>query len=243
MKLRTFFSGLWMMAALVAIGLVVARGLPGGWMSQEWIDRVVRGRGLSGEFLFVGVAGLATALAVPRQVVSFLGGYAFGAGLGAGLALAGTELGCVLAFFHARVIGRPLVGRRLTSRIAKVERLLAADPFRATVMARLLPAGSNFAISVLAGITRVRARPFLLGSLVGYIPQTLVFALAGSGVVVGGGVKIGIAVVLFAVSGFIGIRIYRDYGRSFAGVDGEIERLERKAAAAEAPQECQGPVA
>ena len=56
---------------------------------------------------------MVTALAVPRHIVSFLGGYAFGLGLGTALALAATELGCVLSFFYARLIGRPLVAKRL----------------------------------------------------------------------------------------------------------------------------------
>ncbi len=55
------------------------------------------------------------------------------------------------------------------------------------------------------------ARPFLLGSLMGYLPQTFVFTLAGSGVEVGGGLRIAFAVLFFVVSGVIGIWLYRKY--------------------------------
>ena len=54
-----------------------------------------------------------------------------------------------------------------------------------TLLIRLLPVGNNFATSLAAGVSRVPARPFLLGSLLGYMPQTMVFALAGSGVEMG----------------------------------------------------------
>ena len=69
--------------------------------------------------------------------------------------------------------------------------------------------------------------PFFLGSLLGYIPQTLVFALAGSGVDVGAAWRIGIAVALFLVSGVIGAWLYRKYrhGKTLgAEVDDALEQ-------------------
>ena len=226
MKLRVLFSGLALMATLVAAGLVIEHGLLGDWMSEAWIDRAVRDRGLQGELLYLCVAGVATALALPRHVVSFLGGYAFGVGLGTGLALIGTEIGCVLSFFYARAIGRPLVSARLAARVRHVENFLAANPFWMTVLIRLIPVGNNFVTNILAGVTRVPARPFLLGSFAGYLPQTLVFPLAGSGVDLGAVSRIVIAVLLFVVSGAIGTRLYRKYrhGRSLGvEVDGALE--------------------
>jgi uncharacterized membrane protein YdjX (TVP38/TMEM64 family) len=74
-----------------------------------------------------------------------------------------------------------------------------------------LPVGNNFATSLAAGVSRVPARLFLLGSLLGYIPQTLVFALAGSGIETGAGVRVGLAVLLFFMSAAIGIWLYRKY--------------------------------
>jgi len=226
MKLRFLFSGLLLMATLVAVGLVIEHGLLGDWMSAAWIDRAVRDQGISGELLYVCVAGLATAIALPRHVVSFLGGYAFGVGLGTALALVGTELGCALSFFYARAIGRPLVSARLAARVKHVEDFLAANPFWMTVLIRVIPVGNNFVTNIVAGVTRVRARPFLLGSLVGYVPQTLVFALAGSGVDLGATPRVGVAVLLFVVSGVIGTRLYHKYrhGRSLgAEVDGALD--------------------
>jgi uncharacterized membrane protein YdjX (TVP38/TMEM64 family) len=57
----------------------------------------------------------------------------------------------------------------------------------------------------------VPARPFLFGSLLGYLPQTFVFALAGSGIEMGGGLRVAFAVLFFVVSGAIGIWLYRRY--------------------------------
>ncbi len=58
-------------------------------------------------------------------------------------------------------------------------------------------------------MTRVRFLPFLAGSSVGYLPQTLAFAIAGSGVHVAPVVNAAIAGAMLVVSGYVGIRLYR----------------------------------
>ena len=211
MKVRTYLPGLVFLATLAAIGYVLESGLLQDLLSTSFIDEQVKGKGVSGELLFVAVGGVVTALAVPRHIVSFLGGYAFGLGLGTALALAATELGCVLSFFYARLIGRPLVAKRLGARVQRIDDFLSANPFAMTLLIRLLPVGNNFATSLAAGVSRVPARPFLLGSLLGYLPQTFVFALAGSGIEVGARSRLAVAVVFFVVSGAIGIWLYRRY--------------------------------
>jgi len=211
LRVKTYLPGLVFLATLAAVGYVLDSGLAQDMLSESWIDAQVRGKGFSGELLFVAVGGIATALAVPRHVVSFLGGYAFGLVSGTLLALVAAEIGCVLSFYYARVIGRPLVARRLGARVRRIEDFLAANPFAMTLLIRLLPVGNNLATNLAAGVARVPARPFLLGSFIGYLPQTFVFTLAGSGIEVGGGLRLVLAVLFFVVSGAIGIWLYRRY--------------------------------
>jgi uncharacterized membrane protein YdjX (TVP38/TMEM64 family) len=213
LKLKTYLPGLVFLATLIAIGYVVESGLLTGLLSHEWIDREVRGKGVPGELLFLAVGGFVTAVAVPRHVISFLGGYAFGFGLGGALAVAATEIGCIVDFFYARVIGRPLLSARMGARVRRLEDFLAANPFSMTLLIRLLPVGNNFATNLAAGVSRVPARPFLLGSLLGYVPQTMVFALAGSGIEMGARYRIALAALMFVISGSIGIWLYRRYRR------------------------------
>lgn len=230
MKARTLLSGLALLATLVAIGYAFESGLFGGTLDEQWIDRAVRGHGIAGELIFVGVAGIATALAMPRQIVSFLGGYGFGFGIGALLALAGTELGCLLAFCYARAVGRPLVGARLAGRVERIDRFVARNPFAMTLLIRLLPVGNNFATNLAAGVSRVAVAPFLLGSLLGYLPQTLVFALAGSGVQFDATPRIALSALLFAMSGAIGVWLYRRYRHGATlgkEVDSELDNFIR----------------
>jgi uncharacterized membrane protein YdjX (TVP38/TMEM64 family) len=205
-----------LVATLVAIACVLQSGILEGVLSQEWIDREVRGRQLAGAALFVGVSALAIALAMPRHVVSFMGGYAFGVWFGTLLALAATILGCILAFTAARVIARPLVGARLGARVRRIEDFLASNPFSMTLVARMLPGTNNLVVCLAAGASRIPAQPFLLGSLVGYLPLTFVLALAGSGAETGAATPIVAAVAGFVACGAIGAWLYRRHRRARA---------------------------
>ena len=226
MQPRVILRGLIFIATLFALGYVLEATHFGASINQAWIDAEIRGKGLSGELLFVAVGALAAALAMPRQFISFLGGYAFGFVIGTALTLAAVISGCIISFFYARWIGRQFITARFGARIQRVDDFLSWNPFAMTLLIRLLPIGNNLATSLAAGVTSVRALPFFLGSLVGYIPQTLVFALVGSGVNVDPALRIGIAVLLFLVSGVIGVWLYRKYRHGHtlgADVDAELD--------------------
>ncbi len=200
-------------AGLVAAGLLL-RAL-GGLLGTEWVDRTIRGQGLWGEGIFLIVGMAATAVGIPRQGVAFLGGYAFGAVAGTGLALLAQLLGCAVSFLWARLVGRGWAQRRLAGRFGRRLRplrdLLAASPFNATLALRLLPLGNNLALNLLAGMAGIALLPFLAASAIGYLPQTLVFALLGKGVRVDGAWQLGLSAVLLAGSVAIGFALLRQH--------------------------------
>jgi uncharacterized membrane protein YdjX (TVP38/TMEM64 family) len=198
-----------MIASLVALGFLAKHGHLADMLSEHWIDSEVRGKGWSGNLIFLAMGALTTALGFPRQVVAFLGGYAFGFVMGSTLGTLAALLGCILAFFYARWFGRSLIAHRFPGRIRKVDDFLRGHPFSMAVVIRLLPVGSNVVTNLLAGVTSVRGLPFFAGSGVGYLPQTLVFALAGSGVNFNPTLRLTLAGVLFVVSSLIGIWLYR----------------------------------
>ena len=208
--LRTFAKSALLMAALVLLGLTV-RHLGLDSLNEHWIDTTVRGQGLRGEMLFIAVGMLAMAVGLPRQVFAFLGGYAFGFVSGTALALLATVMGCVASFYYARILARDLMKRRFARRIAQVDAFLGHSPFNMALVIRLLPVGSNLLTNLVAGVSHTAARPFFAGSALGFLPQTLIFALAGSGVNVDPSLRLSIAAALFVISAVIGARLYRQH--------------------------------
>lgn len=190
------------------LGLAHAAGLS-EWLGQERVDALMRGQGLTGWLLFVGLGAVSTAVAVPRQAVSLMGGYAFGFMGGGLLALVATGLGCVLGYSWGRLAGRawlPWLGQR---RLARLEALLRRDPFGVALCIRLMPVGNNALTNLLAGIGGAPLRPFLGGSLLGYAPQTLIFALLGSGIQVDPAWRVSLATLMLAAASLLGLRMFR----------------------------------
>ena len=214
------FRGLIWILSLAALGYALKVTGLGSSIDKAWIDSDVLGQGLNGELLFLSVGALFTAIGLPRQVICFLGGYAFGLITGTILALLGTLLGCIIAFFYARWLGRDFVSNRFTRRVKNIDNFLRHNPISMTLLIRLLPIGSNLATNLAAGVSSVSPLRFFQGSAIGYFPQTLIFSLVGSGFIVNTELRIAISAALFVISGVIGVSLYRKYhrGKSFDAV-------------------------
>lgn len=195
------------------LGLALLGGLwgateIGNGLNEAWVDAQVRGHGAYGVLSFLLMAGALTAIGLPRHIVAFLGGYGFGAATGTLWSVIGTLLGCVVSFGYARIGAASLRGR-LGARAARFDRFICRHPFSFTVLVRLLPVGNNLLTNLAAGMSGIRPLPFFLGSLVGYLPQTLAFALAGSGLQTAPVIGLGLGGALFVVSGLLGVWMYR----------------------------------
>ena len=201
---------------LMVLGLAlsgVLLRLLGAAPGTEWVDVYIRDQGLLGETLFLVGGALATAVGVPRQAVAFLAGYAFGTVIGVAVALGAQLLGCALAYGWARAVARGWAERRLAGRfgprLRPVVETLRDNPFGAALALRLFPVGNNLALNLLAGMSALPALPFLSASALGYLPQTLVFALLGKGVRVDGMAQLGLSAALLAISIGLGVWLMR----------------------------------
>ena len=168
---------------------------------------------------FVLLGALACAVGIPRQIVAFAAGYAWGLWAGTALALLAQILGAAGDLFWARIIARDWVQARLRGRIQKLDRMLSRRPFSATVALRFMPIGNNLLLNLLAGVSAVSAVGFLAGSLVGFVPQTVIFALIGSGSRIARGTEIALGAALFIVSAAIGAIMLR---RRPAGIEAPL---------------------
>lgn len=115
------------------------------------------------------------------------------------------------------------MAQRFPARVRRIDDFLSDNPLAMTLLIRFLPVGSNLATNLAAGVSRVPAVPFIAGSAVGYVPQTLVFALVGSGISLDPGFRIMVSALLFLLSGTLGVYLYRRHrhGKTF---DEEVER-------------------
>ena len=142
--------------------------------------------GLAGSgIVFVTGTSVLISLGVPRIWISALGGAVYGAVLGALLSLCSTVIGATALFFAGSTFLGSIVQRRFRSRAGNFVDRLSREAFWWTLYLRLFPFSNSTVQSLLFGSMRVPFSAYISGSILGFIPLTVVFAVFGSGGVKG----------------------------------------------------------
>ncbi|MEF2145144.1 MAG: VTT domain-containing protein [Desulfovibrionaceae bacterium] len=214
--IKAALKGLVMLLGLGSlVWLARSLGLDDMLRDTAWFNEHVLGNGPLSIIIYIAVGTALTAVGMPRQLVCFLGGVAFGAFFGTLLGTLACGLGCLTCTGYARLLGRQSVSRLLGKRLSKADAFLKTDPFRMALTIRLIPVGSNLITNLAAGVSSIPLWPFVLGSTLGYVPQNLVFALFGGGMNAesrtGLLLSVGTSVVLLIASAWLGISVYRNY--------------------------------
>lgn len=161
---------------------------------QQWFTQQREGVGLFSALLI-----LAVMVGAPRQVISFVCGVSFGSVYGTLLALAVTLIACAVNYWGARwILPQPWISRclaRLPDHVRCLVCSLRQHTFTRVLGLRLLPLGNNVMTNLIAGFTRTPFTPFWLASALGYIPQTIIFAIAGAGIMLSQYLQLGISIV------------------------------------------------
>ena len=118
----------------------------------------------------------------PRLWFAAAAGLIFGWFWGAALAQVSTMVGCLLNFAWGRWLARDLLARREAPRLRRVLAALERAPVATNVAVRLCPVGNAFAFNLVLAASRVSTRDFLVGTFIGTLPETVVFALFGGSV-------------------------------------------------------------
>lgn len=195
-----------LLVLIVGLGVVFppADHLPAAqWGAQ------LESAGFKGVVVFLITGMLATSVGLPRQLVAFIGGLAYGTILGLGLSLMGALAGCCLTAVVSRRFLASMVTERFPRAIATLDRLIQRDLFLKILVLRLQPLGTNLLTNVCIGFTSASLPRFLGASAIGYVPQMLVFNLLGAGVRVDSQNQLILSVVLLVVSIAIGLFLYK----------------------------------
>ncbi|PKI16397.1 TVP38/TMEM64 family protein [Colwellia sp. 12G3] len=128
---------------------------------------------------------LATSIGLPRQIAALVAGINLGAFIGVIVATLAATLGCLITFSVARYLLSDSITRKYPSQLKKLSIFLGERTFLKAIIIRILPLGSNFITNIIAGVSKVSMPAYVSGSFVGFIPQMIIFSLAGSGIRLG----------------------------------------------------------
>jgi uncharacterized membrane protein YdjX (TVP38/TMEM64 family) len=163
---------------LVVVVLIwtVASGL-GGLGS---LGEAVASLGLAAPILYVFLFAAGTVILAPSPLISIAGGVAFG-WWGIPLALLGATLGAACSFFLSRHFLRKTLDDWLTERATFRAAKTAVDEegWKVLVLLRLSPAVPFGLLNYLLGLTRISLVSYLLTTLIGITPGTVVDIYVG----------------------------------------------------------------
>ncbi len=143
---------------------------------------------------------LATSIGLPRQIAALVAGINLGAFIGVIIATLAATLGCLITFNVARYLLSVRITRKYPSQLAKLSEFLGERTFLKAIVIRILPLGSNFITNIIAGVSKVSMPAYVSGSFVGFIPQMIIFSLAGSGIRLGAQNELIASATLFVIA-------------------------------------------
>lgn len=143
---------------------------------------------------------LATSIGLPRQIAALVAGINLGAFIGVIIATVATTLGCLITFSVARYLLSAKITRKYPNQLEKLSLFLGERTFLKAIVIRILPLGSNFLTNIIAGVSKVSMPAYVSGSFVGFIPQMVIFSLAGSGIRLGEKNELIASVILLVIA-------------------------------------------
>ena len=197
-----------------ALILLLIHTTPFGEQFRNWdaLAHTFEGGGIKAELYFVLISSVLMTFGAPRLLFCGLAGFAFGFWEGLFWSLASSLLGSFMAFRAARWGGKGWLTERFGHR-RFFGRIVRSKPTVASVFAmRMLPV-SNAIINIGLALSHVGDRAFLLGSLLGFLPQGIVAVVIGSGMATDvpwmGAAQIGVAGIVLLATFFWTARKHR----------------------------------
>ncbi len=197
-----------------ALILLLIHTTPFGEQFRNWdaLAHTFEGGGIKAELYFVLISSVLMTFGAPRLLFCGLAGFAFGFWEGMFWSLASSLLGSFMAFRAARWGGKGWLTERFGHR-RFFGRIVRSKPTVASVFAmRMLPV-SNAIINIGLALSHVGDRAFLLGSLLGFLPQGIVAVVIGSGMATDvpwmGAAQIGVAGIVLLATFFWTARKHR----------------------------------
>jgi len=170
---------------LIAIGVLTL--LPAfvfsGATSQS-VQSLITSFGVFAPIAYIALFALLPVVFFPVAVLAVAGGLLFGLVYGSLYTLIGAAINCALMFLLSRSVGRRRIQSLVEQRVSSVwqERLKQAGGrkgFFLLVILRLIPAVPYGLINYAFGLSELRFWPYMLASILGIIPGTLVFINLG----------------------------------------------------------------
>ncbi len=174
-----FKSGIFLLTVFCIAVTALAVYLLGGIDPKQlevWLDRA----GIWAPIIYITLYTLATILVLPSTALNLAGGAIFGLWKGTLWTSIAAIIAAVVAFAFTRTVGREVIERRLAGRWQAMDAEMLQGGLFYMFAIRLLPIIPYGLVNFAAGLTSIRFRDYLLGTILGTVPGILPFVMLGS---------------------------------------------------------------
>ena len=160
----------------------------GGFTFQTFVEHraaiqaFVANQNILAILAFMAIYAAVVSLSVPGAIfLTITGGFLFGVTIGAAASVLAATIGATVIFLLARsALGAPLL-KRAGPRAAQLARGFRSQAFNYLLFLRLIPAFPFFLVNLVPAFAGVRLGPFVAATVIGVIPASVAYALAGRG--------------------------------------------------------------
>jgi uncharacterized membrane protein YdjX (TVP38/TMEM64 family) len=150
---------------------------------RSLLNSFVADHAVAAALIFMAVYTLSTALSLPGGLVlTVAGGFLFGVVLGTLYVVVAATLGATAIFLIARSALGDLFRAKAGPFVQQMEAGFRENAFSYMLVLRLIPLFPFFVVNLVPAFLGVPLRTYVVGTLIGIIPGTLVFILAGAGI-------------------------------------------------------------
>lgn len=169
-------------AGLVALGLQDHFSIEVLREHRATLNAFVTEQAVLAAAAFIALYATTTLLSLPvGAVLTIAGGFLFGVTLGTLYVVVGATAGATAIFIIARSALGEIFRAKAGPFIQRMEAGFRANAFSYMLVLRLIPLFPFFVVNLVPAFLGVSLRSYVLGTLIGIVPGTLVFILAGAG--------------------------------------------------------------
>ena len=149
---------------------------------REELLALVEQRPLLASLGFMGLYAAVIALSVPGgAILTIAGGFLFGIVPGTLLVVVGATVGATIVFLIARTALGDALRAKAGPRIRRMEEGFRRDALSYLLVLRLIPIFPFWLVNIVPAFLGVPLRTYVLGTFVGIIPGSFVYASVGNG--------------------------------------------------------------
>jgi uncharacterized membrane protein YdjX (TVP38/TMEM64 family) len=171
---------LWILLAVVCLLLTWLSVHALGGYKPEQLQTLIHRAGVWGPLTYIAIYAVGTLALLPSTPLNISGGLLFGPGWGILWTSVGAVAAAAIAFMFSRTVGRPMMEKRLAGRWQTMDAEIHRGGLFYMFAIRLIPVMPYGIVNFAAGLTSIRFRDFLIGTILGTVPSVLPFVLVGS---------------------------------------------------------------